>query len=72
MECAIMARSMALIDREALKMQEGTLENVAESTCRTIGKGSRFCRIKERKKKPKQRVQKTVQQILKDTQSHGR
>jgi hypothetical protein len=40
-----MARSMALIDREPLKMQEGTLENVAESTCCTIGKGGRFCRI---------------------------
>jgi hypothetical protein len=50
MECAIMARSMALIDREPLKLQEGTLENVAESTCRTIGKGSRFCRIKNEKK----------------------
>jgi hypothetical protein len=45
-----MARSMALIDREPLKIQEGTLENVAESTCRTIGKGGRFCRIKNVKK----------------------
>jgi hypothetical protein len=60
-----MARSTALIDREPLKMQEGTLENVEESTCQTIGKGGRFCRIKNEKKKPKQRVQKTVQQILK-------
>jgi hypothetical protein len=45
-----MARSMALIDRVPLKIQEGTLENVAESTCRTIGKGGRFCRIKNEKK----------------------
>jgi hypothetical protein len=45
-----MARSMALIDREPLKIQEGTLENVAESTCLTIGKAGMFCRIKKEKK----------------------
>jgi hypothetical protein len=45
-----MARSMALIDREPLKIQEGTLENVGESTYRKIGKGGRFCGIKNEKK----------------------
>ncbi len=46
----LMARSMPLIDREPLKIQEGTLEDVAESTCRTIGKGGKICRIKNEKK----------------------
>jgi hypothetical protein len=45
-----MARFTALIDREPLKIQEGTLGDVAESTCRTIGKRCRICRIKNEKK----------------------
>jgi hypothetical protein len=40
-----MARSMALIDREPLKIQEGTLENVAESV-----KGAGFAELRTKKK----------------------
>jgi hypothetical protein len=45
-----MARSMALIDRERLKIQEGTLENVAESTAAQSVMGTGFAELRTKKK----------------------
>ncbi len=45
-----MARSMALIDRERLKIQEGTLENIAESTAAQSVKGASFAEFRTKKK----------------------
>jgi hypothetical protein len=41
---------MVLIGREPLKIQEGSLKNVAESTCRGIGKGASFAELRMKKK----------------------